>query len=520
MKSIPKNRQESQLFINPKKYKHKKTKKHKIYNYIINNKYSTIIIIIIIIIISLIILFTNFTNILHHFKKKKKNLLYNIRTKWDTDFSKYKYMFPHLTPNPKDIPSSTEEIFTARQIYISDIRITPDYIKYIRYINETNEEKYKKPYSLNKTIIDKNLYEKKPDQYDYVDYIKLAINETLIDKEKIIYEKDKEPLISIVVPCYNRDNLIMKSIRSIQNQNFKNIEIIIVNDFSTDNTSLILNYLLKTDPRIKVINHIKNMGCWRSRLDGIIYSRGKYIILFDGGDLYEDNYVLKNAYDIMEKYNLDSLKFLFRGIWGFNHLNNSQILFHAGYDNEIAYGLNNILALNHKVFSRWGNVWNRFVRANIFIKGILLLNELMLNVHKNMWDDGWFNEIVHKSSYSMGVIERVGYVYCQTMGEGTPKYKTEEQRSKTTKEFLGFLYFEYNFCKNNQSKAEVVNKLRGFEGNGGNKSLNNLRSHFEILFDLLETLIKDEDIGEGDKRYCEKLLNEYKNKEKEIKGIK
>ena len=81
-------------------------------------------------------------------------------------------MFPHLTPNPKDIPSSTEEIFTARQIYISDIRITPDYIKYIRFINETNEEKYKKPYSLNKTIIDKILYEKKPDQYDNVDYVK------------------------------------------------------------------------------------------------------------------------------------------------------------------------------------------------------------------------------------------------------------------------------------------------------------------------------------------------------------
>ena len=77
MKSIPKNRQESQLFINPKKYKHKKTKKHKIYNYIINyiinNKY--FIIILIKIIISLIILFTNFTNILNLFKKKKKNLL-------------------------------------------------------------------------------------------------------------------------------------------------------------------------------------------------------------------------------------------------------------------------------------------------------------------------------------------------------------------------------------------------------------------------------------------------------------
>ena len=120
----------------------------------------------------------------------------------------------------------------------------------------------------------------------------------------------------------------------------------------------------------------------------------------------------------------------------------------------------------------------------------------------------------------MGVIERVGYVYCQTMGEGTPKYKTEEQRSKTTKEFLGFLYFEYNFCKNNQSKSDVVNKLRGFDSNGGSRSLSNLRSHFEILFDLLETLIKDKDIREEDKKYCEKLLSEYKNREKEIKGIK
>ena len=48
------------------------------------------------------------------------------------------------------------------------------------------------------------------------------------------------------------------------------------------------------------------MGCFRSRLNGIIYSRGKYIILFDTGDFYEDNYVLLNAYNVIEKYKLDS----------------------------------------------------------------------------------------------------------------------------------------------------------------------------------------------------------------------
>ena len=46
----------------------------------------------------------------------------------------------------------------------------------------------------------------------------------------------------------------------------------------------------------------------------IIYSRGKYIILFDTGDFYEDNYVLSDAYNVIEKYKLDSCKFLFRSI--------------------------------------------------------------------------------------------------------------------------------------------------------------------------------------------------------------
>ena len=83
----------------------------------------------------------------------------------------------------------------------------------------------------------------------------------------------------------------MKSIRSIQNQSFKNIEIIIINDCSTDNSTKYFKYLLKTDPRIRIFTLLKNMGLWRTRLDGIIYSTGKYVISFDVGDLYEDNYI-------------------------------------------------------------------------------------------------------------------------------------------------------------------------------------------------------------------------------------
>ena len=101
---------------------------------------------------------------------------------------KYPNVIPRLSPDSNDIPSSLEEIFNARQIYISDAKITPDYIKYIRPINETEEEKYKKPYSENKTIIDKNLFKKRDDQYNYKEFCNLALNEKLIDNKTIEYD--------------------------------------------------------------------------------------------------------------------------------------------------------------------------------------------------------------------------------------------------------------------------------------------------------------------------------------------
>ena len=53
---------------------------------------------------------------------------------------------------------------------------------------------------------------------------------------------------------------------------------------------------MKTDPRIRIFNHLKNMGCWRSRIDGILYSKGKYILLFDPGDWYDISTVIGKGF--------------------------------------------------------------------------------------------------------------------------------------------------------------------------------------------------------------------------------
>ena len=514
-RAIPRNRAEEQLFIKPKSYhlyKNKANKKNYLYIF------SLLIIILIIIIISLITIFTKKVSTDNNYNSNNNfNITIFIENNTNNiNITKYQNMLPRLTPDMKVFPSTTEEILSARQLYISDAKINAEYIKHIRPINETGEEKYKKRYSENETFIDKNLFNRRSDQYNYNEFCKLALEEKLIDNNKIEY--DNKPIISVVIPSYNKMDFLLKSVRSIQNQKFKNIEIIIVNDCSTDNSTRVFNYLLESDPRVRIIHHLKNMGCWRTRVDGILYSKGQYVILFDAGDLYEDNYVLTDALNVIEKYNLDSCKFLFRVIRSFNNIKNSIIYFHIGLNqSKIVYGPNNIKALNIKTFSNWGNIWNRLVRANIYFKAFLLINEMMLNIYKNVWDDMWFNKIVRRASYSFAIFERIGYVYLQDgRGEGSPMSITQDQKSKIVKEYVGFLYYDYNFYKNKESKIAIVEKLREYNEIHTRLQLKNFREHFEVLNDLLEALIKDPILPSENKTYCEKLLEESKNREKEI----
>jgi len=434
----------------------------------------------------------------------------------ESEFSKFKIMLPSLTPDFKLFPSSINEIFNAKQIYISDIRITPEYIRFLRPINETQEKIFPDGiYSTKETIVNKKLFAKRKDQYNYTEFCKLALNEKLINDKIINYNQN--PDISVVLPSFNKENMLLKSIRSIQNQKFKNIEIIIVNDCSNDNSYKIFNYLLETDPRIRIFHHITNMGVFRTRLDGILYSRGKYIILFDAGDLYEDNYVLLDAYKIIKKYNLDSCKFLFRLIKSFEDLKNFTLPFHVGEYANIEYKPEAIKAYDVYIFIKCGNIWNRLVRANIYIKGILLLNELMLNVYKNFWDDIWFNELVNKVSDNYTIFERVGYVYYYDgKGEGTLIYETMEQKSKIIKEYVSFLYFDYNFCVDRKCKAIIIRNLKYYNEENSEAQLKNFRSHFGVLNDLLKALINDKDINKEDRKYCKKLLHESKIREKEV----
>lgn len=94
----------------------------------------------------------------------------------------------------------------------------------------------------------------------------------------------KRPVISIVIPTFNRAHMIHRAIESIKQQTFKEWELIIVDDASTDTTEEIIRTYLKDDQRIRYIKHEKNQGGSAARNSGIKKSQGRYIALLDDDD--------------------------------------------------------------------------------------------------------------------------------------------------------------------------------------------------------------------------------------------
>ncbi|MBX0312660.1 MAG: glycosyltransferase [Sulfurihydrogenibium sp.] len=97
------------------------------------------------------------------------------------------------------------------------------------------------------------------------------------------------PLVSVVIPTYNRANLIKKSIQSVINGDYKNIEVIVVDDHSTDNTYQIVSALQAKDSRIRYIKLDKKSGAQAARNRGIIEARGEFIAFLDSDDSWESN---------------------------------------------------------------------------------------------------------------------------------------------------------------------------------------------------------------------------------------
>lgn len=114
----------------------------------------------------------------------------------------------------------------------------------------------------------------------------------------------EEVMVSVIMPAYNAEQYIEESTASVLNQTFRNVELIIVNDCSTDNTLEIIKHISQNDSRVIVIDNATNLGCANSRNKALLEAKGEYIAFCDSDDVWVSEKIKKQL-DHIKSTNAD-----------------------------------------------------------------------------------------------------------------------------------------------------------------------------------------------------------------------
>ena len=224
------------------------------------------------------------------------------------------------------------------------------------------------------------------------------------------------PKISIFIPIYNKEIYLKKSIKSIQRQSLKEIEIIAINDYSTDNSLNILKKIIKKDSRLKIINNDKNYGLLYSRAMGILNSKSEFIMNLDPDDELLGYHSLEYLYGIVKKSKVD--------IVAFSYLkNNSNISRCYYYNNILKQPIILKIAFNKKNDLEDCVIWNKLMRKKLLIKVYKIFKEKIYSVKWNYHEDNIWSILLHKYAKSMICIKNAIYNYKRTKIFGNLKHK-------------------------------------------------------------------------------------------------
>ena len=122
--------------------------------------------------------------------------------------------------------------------------------------------------------------------------------------------KEMKEKISVLIPTYNVDKFVEKAVRSIMLQSYDNLEIIIVDDCSADNTFSILQKLANEDSRIKLFRNKENMKIAATLNFALEQATGKYIARMDGDDI-ADSTRIETLYNYLQEHPKVKLSFLY-----------------------------------------------------------------------------------------------------------------------------------------------------------------------------------------------------------------
>ena len=244
-------------------------------------------------------------------------------------------------------------------------------------------------------------------------YFKLCENKILIDKTK--YKRSIKPKISVIIPFYNNDKFsLFTPLRSIQNQSLKDIEIIIVDDGSSENKINEVFKEMEKDNRIIFLKHKINKGTLISRIDGVRYASGEYILNIDQDDLYFNNHVFENIYYKAKKLNVDILQF--SSIYYNNKYQKYKPIIKIPKRVLITQPYLKIIFLEQQNRTRLGNmytrmIWDKLIRRETYIEAIEELGDNFLNHKFFLYEDTLIIFELSQIAHSYYYYNIIGYRY-------------------------------------------------------------------------------------------------------------
>lgn len=260
----------------------------------------------------------------------------------------------------------------------------------------------------------------------------------------------KNPLVSVIMPVYNSQQYVKAAVNSIVKQSYKNIEIICVNDCSTDESLAVLNELAENDRRIKVIDSPVNVGAGEARNLAINQAQGEYITFVDADDTIEQE-LYQRVVDEIHLNNPDQV------VWGLieEHFDDNDKLIktvpiisaYRFQDNKRDI-VKTVLELEEN--SLFGYQWNSFYRASVIKDNNIKFEKALF------YEDYFFNLEFAKCMKTLSVLDYAGYHYFKRVNSSITH--------RFTKDYFALSYRRiesmYNYCSDmGYVESDVYNIL-------------------------------------------------------------
>lgn len=211
--------------------------------------------------------------------------------------------------------------------------------------------------------------------------------------------------VSIIMPVYNKEKYLEKSIRSVLNQSYKDFELIIVDDGSTDNSFDISKKFQCQDSRITVI-HTKNAGVSNARNVGLIKSTGQWIQFLDGDDYLDSDY-LTNVSSLLNDNTLDIIFSQFEKVDHNGNIVEKVFVSELGYKNSDSF-------IDDFMKYQYDNGFYGFISNKLIRKSIVDSCEAKFPIGVTLAEDLAFYISIYKNIKRIYYCNFVSFYYLQT----------------------------------------------------------------------------------------------------------